>query len=279
MGSVGRVAIVTGCGKQDGIGAAIARRLSADGFTVVVTDVEAAGVRDKHEQARAEAAAWNGVEDLVAELTGKGGTALALTGDISRIEDVRRMIGDVVARFGRIDVLVNNAGAPFSMAHGDIEQIDPAEFERVLQINVTGTFLMTQAVAPHMRKAKWGRIISVASVAGRVGSKQNSAYASSKAGVIALAQTFALDLGGDGITSNAVLPGFIFTSRTLSGMSKKLGGAPLDEATIAKSKPSVPIGRDGSPDDVAATVGFLASEAAGFTTGQSFIVDGGSLRL
>jgi 3-oxoacyl-[acyl-carrier protein] reductase len=94
-----------------------------------------------------------------------------------------------------------------------------------------------------------------------------------------LAQTWALDLGGDGITSNAVLPGFIFTSRTLSGMSKKLGGAPVDSAAIARSTPNVPAGRAGSPEDVAAVVSFLASEDAGYTNGQSMIVDGGSLRL
>src|SRR3546814_2029450 len=111
-----------------------------------------------------------------------------------------------------------------------------------------------------MRPRKWGRIINIASVAGRQGSRLNSAYAASKAGVIALAQTWALDLGPDGITVNAVLPGFIFTTRTLSAMSKKAGGADIDRAAAAKSAPSIPVGRPGSPDDVAATVAFLASE-------------------
>src|SRR3546814_7640082 len=111
-----------------------------------------------------------------------------------------------------------------------------------------------------MRPRKWGRIINIASVAGRQGSRLNSAYAASKAGVIALAQTWALDLGPDGITVNAVLPGFIFTTRTLSAMSKKAGGADIDRAAAAKSAPSIPVGRPGSPDDVAATVAFLRSE-------------------
>lgn len=279
MSSQQRVAIVTGCGKQDGIGAAIARRLANDGFAVIVTDVEATGVRDRHEQQSHAALAWRGIEDLVQEIAQSGGVASSVTADISSAEHVSRIVQHAIAGYGRIDVLVNNAGAPFSMAHGHLEEISADEFRRVVDINVTGTFLMTQAVAPYMRRQRWGRIISVASVAGRVGSKLNSAYAASKAGVIALAQTFALDLGGAGITSNAILPGFIFTSRTLSGMSKKLGGGPLDEATIAKSKPVVPIGRDGSPDDVAATVAFLVKDEAGFTTGQSFIIDGGSLRL
>jgi len=274
-----RVALITGCGKQDGIGAAIARRLAADGLVVVVVDVEPAGVRDSHEPAGTAAAGWRGVESLVAEIEAAGGEASFVTGDISDAADVSRMIGHAVETHGSIDVLVNNAGAPFSLGHGDIEAVDPGEFDRVMAINVRGTFLMARAAAPQMRARKWGRIVNIASVAGRVGSKMNSAYAASKAAVIGLAQTWALDLGGDGITANAVLPGFIFTSRTLSGMSKKMGGAAIDPATIAKSTPDVPAGRAGSPEDVAAVVAFLVSEEASYTNGQSMIVDGGSLRL
>lgn len=279
MAETRRVALVTGCGKQDGIGAAIARRLAGDGFTVVVTDVEPTGVRDSHEPDDSQAAEWRGVESLVAEVIEAGGTASFVTGDISDAADVARMVGHAVDTHGSLDVLVNNAGAPFSLGHGDLEAIDPAEFDRVVAINVRGTFLMTQAAAPHMRARKWGRIVNIASVAGRVGSKMNSAYAASKAAVIGLAQTWALDLGGDGITANAVLPGFIFTTRTLSGMSKKQGGGPVDAATVAKSAPNVPAGRAGSPEDVAAVVAFLASDDASYTNGQSMIVDGGSLRL
>lgn len=279
MAGARRVALVTGCGKKDGIGAAIARSLSAAGAELVVVDVEATGVRDSHEPAFAADPEWRGVEDLVAELESAGGTASFVTGDISDEADVARVVAHAVERHGSLDILVNNAGAPFSLAHGDLESIDAAEFRRVLEINVTGTFLMGKAAAPHMRQRGWGRIVNVASVAGRVGSKQNSAYAASKAGVIALAQTWALDLGPHGITANAVLPGFIFTSRTLSGMSKKMGGAELDQASIARSLPNAPAGRPGAPEDVAATVAFLCSEGAGFTNGQSLIVDGGNLRL
>lgn len=274
-----RVALVTGCGKQDGIGAAIARRLAADGLIVVVTDVEVTGVRDSHEPAKSGASDWRGVESLIGEIEAAGGRGSFVTGDISDQADVARMVTHAVDRHGSLDVLVNNAGAPFSLGHGDIEAIDVEEFDRVIAINVRGTFLMAQAAARLMRARKWGRIVNVASVAGRVGSKMNSAYAASKAAVIGLAQTWALDLGGHGITSNAVLPGFIFTTRTLSGISKKLGGAPVDAATVAKSAPNVPAGRAGSPEDVAAVVAFLASEDAGYTNGQSMIVDGGSLRL
>lgn len=279
MAAARRVALVTGCGKKDGIGAAIARRLSAAGAELVVVDVEATGMRDSHEPTSTADPQWRGVEDLVAELKSDGGNPSFVTGDISSQEDVARMIGHAVERHGGLDILVNNAGAPFSLGHGDLDEIAAAEFRRVLEINVTGTFLMGQAAAPHMKRRSWGRIVNIASVAGRVGSKQNSAYAASKAAVIALSQTWALDLGPHGITSNAVLPGFIFTTRTLSGMSKKAGGAALDEAAIAKSIPNVPVGRPGSPQDVAATVAFLCSEEAGYTNGQSLIVDGGNLRL
>src|SRR3546814_11877339 len=113
-----------------------------------------------------------------------------------------------------------------------------------------GTCLMGKAAARVMRPRKWGRIINIASVAGSQGSRLNSAYAASKAGVIALAQTWALDLGPDGITVNAVLPGFIFTTRTPSAMSKKAGGADIDRAAAAKSAPSIPVGRPGSPDEI-----------------------------
>ena len=195
---------------------------------------------DSHEPDGTQAAGWGGVESLVAEITDTGGKASFVTGDISDAADVARMVNHAVDTHGGLDVLVNNAGAPFSLGHGDIEAIDPAEFDRVVAINVRGTFLMTQAAAPHMRARKWGRIVNIASVAGRVGSKMNSAYAASKAAVIGLAQTWALDLGGDGITANAVLPGFIFTTRTLSGMRKKQGGRPVDAATVAKSAPNVP---------------------------------------
>jgi 3-oxoacyl-[acyl-carrier protein] reductase len=273
-----RVAVVTGCGKQDGIGAAIARRLSADGHIVVVVDIEATGVRDTHEPSDSVAAEWLGIESLVAEITAAGGIASAVTGDISVQSDVNRIIQHAVAEHGSVDILINNAGAPFSMAPGDLEQVDAEEFDRVMAINVRGTFLMGQAAAHEMRKNQWGRIVNVGSVAGRQGSKLNSAYAASKAGVIALAQTWALDLGADGITSNAVLPGLIFTSRTLSAISKKSGGAPVDAAK-AKSAPNIPVGRAGTPEDVAATVAFLVSENAGFTNGQSLIIDGGSLRI
>jgi NAD(P)-dependent dehydrogenase (short-subunit alcohol dehydrogenase family) len=274
-----RVALVTGCGKPDGIGAAIARKLCADGHAVVVVDIEATGLRDSHEPADSVAQDWRGVDSLVAELEALGGVASSVTGDISVEGDVERIIAHAVDRHGGLDILVNNAGAPFSLGHGDVAAIAVDQFDRVMAINVRGTFLMGQAAARVMRPRKWGRIINIASVAGRQGSRLNSAYAASKAGVIALAQTWALDLGSDGITANAVLPGFIFTTRTLSAMSKKAGGGQIDRSAVAKSALNIPVGRAGTPDDVAATVSFLASEQAAFTNGQSLIVDGGSLRL
>jgi NAD(P)-dependent dehydrogenase (short-subunit alcohol dehydrogenase family) len=274
-----RVALVTGCGKRNGIGAAIARALSEDGFALVVTDVEASGVRDTHEPASTLDAGWSGVDSLVAELTGLGAAAISVTGDISVEADAARMVAAATSKFGRLDVLVNNAGAPFSMAHGDIAAIDPGEWDRAYAINVRGTFLMCRAAAPIMRAQKWGRIVNIASVAGRTGSKGNSAYASSKAAVIALTQSLALDLGAANVTANAILPGFILTTRSLTGMSKRLGKAEIDDATIAATVPSVPLGRAGTPEDVAGTVRFLASDQATYTSGQSFVIDGGHLRL
>lgn len=275
----GRVALVTGCGKRNGIGAAIARKLSRDGHAVMVADYAPAGVADSHEPANAADPQWRGVESLVDEIEGAGGVAVWATGDASNSDDVKKIVDATVEAFGSLDILVNNAGAPFSMGHGDIEAIDPDEWNEVLAINLTGSFLFCQGAARHMRKNKFGRIINIASVAGRSGSKANAAYAASKAGVIALTQSIALDMGGDGVTSNAILPGFILTTRSLSGMSKKLGVSEIDDETVKKSTPNIPAGRAGTPEDVAAAASFLASEGASYINGQSIIVDGGSLRI
>jgi len=272
-------AIITGCGKRNGIGAAVARVLSRDGFPVVVVDIEPAGVRDIHEPANAADPDWRGVESLVEEIRQAGGTASFVFGDVSDRVAVDAIVAHAVTTHGAVEVLVNNAGAPFSLGHGDIAAVDVDEWDQVMAINVRGPFLLARAVAPLLRERGRGRIVSIASVAGRTGSKNNAAYAASKAGVIALSQTLALDLGPDGVTSNAVLPGFILTTRSLSGMSKKTGASVVDDAMVAKSMPSIPVGRAGTPEDVAAVVSFLATDAAAYVNGQSLVVDGGVLRL
>jgi|688.fasta_scaffold146885_2 3-oxoacyl-[acyl-carrier protein] reductase len=274
-----RVALVTGCGKRDGIGAAIARALARTGHAVVATDLEPKGVRDAHEPAQTTDPAWSGVEALVDELTALGVDAMSVTGDISDEADARRMVQAVIDRFGRLDVLVNNAGAPLSLGHGDVETIAVEAWDRVFAINVRGAFLMCREAAPHMRRQKFGRIVNIASIAGRAGSKANSAYAASKAAVIGLSHSMALDLGPDNITSNAILPGFILTSRSLAGISKRSGRSEVDADTVAKATPAVPLGRAGAPEDIAGCVAFLASDAAAYTTGQSFVIDGGAYRL
>ncbi len=261
MSSERRVALVTGCGKQDGIGAEIARRLSRDGFTVVVTDIEATGVRDKHEQQRAGAASWRGVEDLVAELAMAGGTGRATTGDISSPDDARRMVADAVDTYGRLDVLVNNAGTaiPKPFQEATLEELD-----RVIAINFRGVMIATQAALKHMREG--GRIIMIGSCVGeRMMTPGLVSYAATKGAVKMFSQGLAREIGGRGITVNNVQPGPIDTD---------LNPAAGDWATPQIA--ATALNRYGHVEDIAAMVAFIAGPEASYITGANLTVDGGT---
>ncbi|UOQ57345.1 glucose 1-dehydrogenase [Leucobacter allii] len=273
----GRVALVTGCGKIDGVGQGIARRLSASGMTVVVTDLRADGVPNRRQEVlgAAPAPGWRGVESLVDELVAAGGAAHAVLGDISDADDVERIVAEALERAGRIDVLVNNAGAPQGLDRQDVEHVPQEAFDRSIDVNLRGTYLMCRAVIPTMRAQRHGRIVNIASRAGQVGAAHSSAYSASKAGVIGLTRALAMDLGPWGITANAVCPGLVGTSRAVLSLD-----AELDiEAHLARAAEHIPVGRVGTPDDIAAAVAYFASESAGYVTGQDLTVDGGGHAL
>jgi NAD(P)-dependent dehydrogenase (short-subunit alcohol dehydrogenase family) len=238
----GRVALVTGAG--GGIGAATARRFAREGATVVVNDVDLELARP-----------------LVTELQKEGARALSIAADVTARTDVEAMVDHVVGEFGRLDVLVNNAGVNRdAMSHKMTEE----QWDQVLAVNLKGTFLCAQAVLAGMRERGWGRVINTSSV-GSLGNIGQANYAASKAGVIGLTRTLALEYAKYGITVNCVAPGPV--------MTRMLAGVP--EAIREKIVAKVPIGRIARPEEIAAVHAFLASEDAAFITGQVLFVDGG----
>ena len=269
-----RVALITGCGKENGIGAATAQRLARDGFIVVVSDVAAAGV-DNDNRVERVGTGWQGLDTLVARIKDAGGKATSLTGDVSTEEGAEYLVAGSIDEFGRLDVLVNNAGAPHGQDRGQIEDVPLTAWEAVMAINVRGVFLMSRAAVPHMKSQGYGRIVSMASVAGLEALPERAAYCASKAAVIGMTRSLAYDLAPCGITVNCVCPGSIRTDRAISS-TLRAGWTDVN-AGLAERAKFIPVGRHGRPEEIAATIAHLASEDAGFTTGQALVVDGGGL--
>jgi 3-oxoacyl-[acyl-carrier protein] reductase len=239
----GKVALITGGSR--GIGAAVARRFAAAGGQVAIGY-----------QARRDAAA-----SLAADIAGAGGQCLAVQGDITDTDAVQRIATDTVARFGRIDILVNCAGiAPYR----PLGAMDAAFIRAMLDANVLGTVLVTQAVLAHLT-APGGRIINFASAMAFRPVPTSSVYAASKAAVVTLTHAWSKELGPRGITVNAIAPGVIETEMTAAILAER--GAGIVAAT--------PLGRIGQTDDIAGIALFLCSAEAGWITGRTIIADGG----
>jgi NAD(P)-dependent dehydrogenase (short-subunit alcohol dehydrogenase family) len=248
----GRVAFVTGAAA--GIGAAIARALLADGAKVVIADRNGDG-------AHSAAAAY-------------GDPALALALDVTREDDVQRAVASALDHFGRIDILVNNAGI---MRKAYVKDMSAALWDEVLDVNLKATFLCSKAVLPAMiSAARGGRIINIASIAGKVGEPTASAYSAAKWGVIGFTRSLALEVAPHDILVNAICPGPIPTALGKQGWQEgaEVEGVGLDKV-MARVNSRSPLRRLGTPEQVARMAAFIASDDCDFTTGAAFNVDGG----
>ena len=240
----GRIAIVTGATR--GIGRVIAIQLAKAGVKVAIVG------RDEEK-----------AKDVLSQINTIGGDAIYVLGDISQDRECERIVDAVYSAFGQIDILVNCAGA---LTSTPLENITREEWDRLLAVNLSGTFFMIQKAIPFLEKSKSGRIINISSNAGRMGGYANSqAYTASKGGVIAITKGIARQLAPRGITVNVVCPG-----TTETEMSQL-----YDKQTREKLIGRIPLGRLGKPEDTAAAVCFFASEEAGFLTGAVLDVNGG----
>ena len=268
-----RVALVTGCGKPDGGGQAIARGLAADGAAVVAVDRRPAGVPNRRQEivGSGQPESWRGLETLVEEIEASGGVAVSALGDIGDERESQALIGAALERFGRLDILVNNAAAPQGLDRNVADEVPIDAFDEVIRVNLRGTWLMCRAALPAMRRGRWGRIVNISSMAGVIGAPMSTPYSASKAGVIGLTRALAMDVAAFGVTVNAVCPGALDTSRAVLSIDPGLDV----RAEIEQRGRRLPVGRYGTPADVAAAVRYLVSDGAGYMTGQTLVLDGG----
>lgn len=244
----GQVVIVTGSGSPKGIGKTIALTFAGQGATVVVADMNSEGVKGS-----------------VADIEAAGGKAFGITVDITSPESVQIMVDTVMDRFGRIDVLVNNAGISQKVT---VEDMTLEDMKRIFNVNMFGLFLCTQACMKPMRAAKYGRIVNLSSVSGKRGGGVfgGAHYSASKAAVLAFSKNLSREISAEGITINSVCPGLINTEIWKS----------LPQEAADKIISDIPMGRPGETQEVANAIVFLASKEASYITGEEIDINGGS---
>jgi len=271
----GKVAMITGCAGEHGFGRAIARRLAAGGADLLLTDVAPAGVQVV---ATKPATGWRGLEAVTDETRGLGRRVVAAIADVRSAPDVAAAVERGVAELGRIDILVNNAAAPPGADRAPAVELSEEAWDLVLDVNLKGVFLCSQAVARLMlRLGIRGRIINMGSDCSKIGYAGLAAYCASKFGLLGFTQALAKELAPAGITVNAVCPGSADTDR-LDYLGRRPDGGfdpGLRAAGIRERAAAIPLGRVATPEDVAELTAFLASDEAGYITGQAINVSGG----
>jgi len=246
----GRVAIVTGGGH--GIGKAYAHRLAEEGAKIVIAEIDGAAA-----------------ERLAAELERAGHEALGLRTDVADRASVEEMARGTLERFGRIDILVNNAAifATVPMSRAPFDQIDPAEWDRMMAVNLRGTWLASCAVIPQMRRQRYGKIINISSGTALKGSSSRIHYVTSKAGILGFTKTLALEVGKDNICVNCIAPGSTLSEENADEALLKYRQAAASSRALQRMQ---------TPEDLVGAIAFFASSDSDFITGQTLVVDGGA---
>ena len=249
-----KVAIVTGAGH--GIGEAAAKLLAERGASVVCNSKS------------------DSCKHVAEEIVASGGKATHFIADVTDVDAVKNMVEETVAGFGRLDVLINNAGWWDVPKHQNVEDVKKEDWDRVLDVNLTGQFNCIRFAVPYMRRQKYGKIVNVGSGAGVVWSRTGiHAYAASKAGLGGLTRQLALELAAENINVNCIAPGLVHTGKGKAAKSQ--GMTPEEEADYAEFIESVPAKRLGTPGDIANVIVFMASDEASYVHGQTLLVDGG----
>lgn len=271
----GKVALVTGAGGERGIGRAIATRLAREGANVVVNDI----VSNPHAASESQ---WQGVPDVISEIEDLGRQAKGIVADISDAAQVDDMVRQAIDRFGRVDILINNAGSPPGRDRVPVVELEEDAWDLVQRVNVKGTFLCSRAVAREMiKRGDGGKIIIISSGAGKRGMARYAAYCASKFALIGFTQSLALELAPHRINVNAICPGLVDTER-IAGIAAALApeGQTAEEyraRMIEERSREIPLGRAALGTDVAVVAAFLASAESDLLTGLSIPVAGGSL--
>ena len=274
----GKVALVTGVARKRGIGHATAIRLAMEGADVVVNDCYQSPQKLSEEEKTAD---WKGLDSVVAEIKAQGVRGLAVTADISDSKSVQKMVSEAIAEFGKIDILIANAGTIQWCPFLDFKEED---WHRTLAVNLDGTFYCCQTVAKHMvERGGGGAMVILSSLGGKTGLEKAAAYSASKFGVIGLTQVMAIELAPYNIRVNAVCPGRIVTNMVFADEIWKLSqerGVDMTEAAkiyYGDLIQATPMKRPGATEEIANAIVFLCSDEASFITGQSLNVNGGRL--